>query len=70
MIHLFHQVGANAHDPLALWEYQSKHDGELPDNEGHAAELQAVANSMLSSAGVNTQAIVAVSQELTQYALL
>ncbi|KAG6850062.1 hypothetical protein H0H93_001612 [Arthromyces matolae] len=40
---------------LAIWQYQSLHSGELPDNLSAATELQSIANSLISEAEVNKQ---------------
>ncbi|EIN12546.1 hypothetical protein PUNSTDRAFT_97317 [Punctularia strigosozonata HHB-11173 SS5] len=49
---------------LALWEYQAAHK-TLPDDVSAAAELQTLATSLLAAAQLNTQAKVAIPEELT-----
>lgn len=49
---------------LGLWEFQSVHRGKLPDDANHAAELQSIANSLLSDADLNKQTITAVPSEI------
>jgi len=51
---------------LALWEYQSKHDGTLPNDVGSASEVESIAAELLSGAGVNKQALSGLPKELTQ----
>lgn len=51
----------------ALWEYQSKHGGSLPNDVGSAGEVEGIAAELLSRAGVNKQALSGLSKELTQY---
>ncbi|KZT28337.1 hypothetical protein NEOLEDRAFT_1058770 [Neolentinus lepideus HHB14362 ss-1] len=51
---------------LGLWEYQSSHKGALPDGVNCASELQTAANSLLSAADLNKQAISAVPSEIIE----
>ncbi|KZP31522.1 hypothetical protein FIBSPDRAFT_18579 [Athelia psychrophila] len=51
---------------LALWEYQSSHNGELPDGSHAATELQARANDLLAAADVNKQVLAAVPLEMIE----
>ncbi|EGN98441.1 hypothetical protein SERLA73DRAFT_183447 [Serpula lacrymans var. lacrymans S7.3] len=51
---------------IAIWEYQSIHQGELPDDEKNAPELETIASSILSAADVNSQVITRIPQELIQ----
>lgn len=48
---------------LALWQYQSAHNGQLPGDAACAAELEKDANSLLTKADVNKEAITSVSRE-------
>ncbi|TFK27985.1 hypothetical protein FA15DRAFT_665739 [Coprinopsis marcescibilis] len=42
---------------LALWQFQSRHNSELPTKIEDATELEAIANALVSQAGVNKQAL-------------
>lgn len=48
----------------ALWEYQSRHGGALPDDSEKADELEAIAAELLSKSGVNRQALPHMPKEL------
>lgn len=50
----------------ALWEYQARHNGELPDDIAHVAELETLSTALLAKAEVNKQAITTVSHELLE----
>jgi hypothetical protein len=50
----------------AIWEYQSLHQGSLPNDIRHASELQAIANSLLANADVNKQVIINMPQDLIE----
>ncbi|KAH9925420.1 uncharacterized protein BXZ73DRAFT_91128 [Epithele typhae] len=45
---------------LAIWEYQARHGGALPDDAAAATELEATANALMAAAEVNKQAVAAV----------
>ncbi|EIW51513.1 E1 ubiquitin-activating protein AOS1 [Trametes versicolor FP-101664 SS1] len=49
---------------LAVWEYQSAHQGALPDDPAAAAELEAIANRLISEADVNKQTLPSIPREL------
>ncbi|KAF8630968.1 hypothetical protein AX17_005324 [Amanita inopinata Kibby_2008] len=49
---------------LAIWEYQSRHHGHLPGDGSCAAELENIANSLLTEADVNKQILTSVSRDL------
>jgi len=51
---------------LAVWEYQSLHDGNLPEDIQHAAELGVIANNLLANADVNKLAITTMPQDLIE----
>lgn len=53
--------------PLALWEYQARHNGKLPDELSVVSELDNIATSLLAKAEVNKQAMSAVPHELIEY---
>ncbi|KAH7920475.1 hypothetical protein BV22DRAFT_1021116, partial [Leucogyrophana mollusca] len=55
---------AVVHTILALWEYESQHQGKLPDSEDAVPELQSIANSVLEASDVNKQVLTAVPSEL------
>jgi ubiquitin-like 1-activating enzyme E1 A len=50
----------------AIWEYQSSHQGNLPNDIQHAGELQTVANTLLANADVNKQVITTMPQDLIE----
>ncbi|KAJ7505451.1 hypothetical protein B0H11DRAFT_2340356 [Mycena galericulata] len=50
---------------LAVWEYQKVH-GQLPTGPDDVAELQLIANAMISAADVNKQVLERVPTELIQ----
>jgi len=50
---------------LALWEYQKRH-GKLPAGSADAAELQSIANTLLSTADVKKQVLEMVTPELVE----
>ncbi|KAL4080737.1 hypothetical protein J3A83DRAFT_4202115 [Scleroderma citrinum] len=54
------------HTILALWEYQKTHDGKLPDGPDATAELLSIANTILSEADVNRQALSTMPSELVE----
>ncbi|KAG8907089.1 hypothetical protein FRB99_005344 [Tulasnella sp. 403] len=47
---------------LAVWEYQSRHQGDLPDPENTSSvdELEAVANELIEKAGVHSQVLKSI----------
>ena len=51
----------------ALWEYQTQHKGVLPHDAGEAAVLEQTANTLLSQADVNKQAVPSIPKELVEY---
>lgn len=51
---------------LGLWEYQSRHQGLLPDSTSAAAELNIIANELLTAADVNKQALASIPTEVTE----
>lgn len=51
---------------IALWHYQSLHDGELPNDVACAVELEKIANSLIAEADVHKQAITAVPKGLVE----
>lgn len=51
---------------LALWEFQSTHQGHLPDDTKNADELESVANTLIAKAEVNKDAFPAISRELVE----
>ncbi|KAF7365353.1 Quinate utilization pathway activator [Mycena venus] len=50
---------------LALWEYQKVH-GQLPTGSADVAELQSIANAMISAADVKKQVLETIPSELIQ----
>jgi hypothetical protein len=53
----------------AIWEYQYRHQGALPDSNCAGPELHAIANELLQAADVNRQALASVSLEITESVL-
>jgi len=53
--------------PKAIWEYQSSHQGSLPNDIQYANELQTIANTLLANADVNKQVITTMPQDLIEY---
>jgi len=51
---------------LAIWEYQSSHQGSLPNDTQHANELQAIANTLLVNADVNKQVVTTMPQDFIE----
>ncbi|KAM6494176.1 hypothetical protein JOM56_010537 [Amanita muscaria] len=48
---------------LALWKYQSLHEGLLPNGSEYATELHNVADSLIKEADVNKQVLTSVNQD-------
>jgi ubiquitin-like 1-activating enzyme E1 A len=51
---------------IAIWHYQSLHNGELPNDAACAAELESIAHSLLAEADVSKKVITAVPRELLE----
>ncbi|KIM89081.1 hypothetical protein PILCRDRAFT_768178 [Piloderma croceum F 1598] len=51
---------------LAIWEYQSLHQCNLPNDINHTSELQTIANGLLANADVNKQVIATMPQDLIE----
>ncbi|KAJ7574412.1 hypothetical protein C8J56DRAFT_979563 [Mycena floridula] len=51
---------------LAVWEYQSSHQGVLPSDVAHAEALRSVADSLISGADVNKQILATAPEDLIQ----
>ncbi|KAI0771138.1 hypothetical protein BD413DRAFT_62838 [Trametes elegans] len=51
---------------LAVWEYQTAHQGALPDDPSAAAELEASANKLVTAADVNKQTLPNIPRELIE----
>ncbi|KAF8645196.1 hypothetical protein AX16_008023 [Volvariella volvacea WC 439] len=51
---------------LAIWQYQSTHNGQLPNSFEHAAELESIANTLVAEADVNRQVLTEVPKELIE----
>jgi len=51
---------------LALWEYQSLHEGHLPNNIDDATDLQVVADNLLINCDVSKQLMPAIPEELIE----
>ncbi|KAI8978844.1 hypothetical protein BD414DRAFT_421743 [Trametes punicea] len=49
---------------LAIWEYQAVHQGALPDDPATAAELESIANKLITEAEVNRQTLPSIPREL------
>ncbi|KAF7795363.1 hypothetical protein EIP86_006520 [Pleurotus ostreatoroseus] len=51
---------------LALWEFQTRHKGVLPEDSNYAAELEQIATALLTKAEVNRQALPVMPRELIE----
>jgi ubiquitin-like 1-activating enzyme E1 A len=51
---------------LALWEFQTIHQGHLPDDTKYVDELESVANTLIAKAEVNKDAFPAISRDLVE----
>ncbi|PFH53918.1 hypothetical protein AMATHDRAFT_717 [Amanita thiersii Skay4041] len=49
---------------LALWQYQSLHGGHLPNDAAEAAELETLANALLSGADVHRQVLTSIPKDI------
>jgi hypothetical protein len=52
----------------ALWEYESRHNGALPDEIDQALELTNIANALISTLDVNKQVLSTIPPDLIEYA--
>lgn len=55
---------------LALWQYQSLHNDQLPNALESATELENIANGLIASADVNKQVLTHIPRDLMEYELL
>jgi ubiquitin-like 1-activating enzyme E1 A len=53
-------------DSIALWEFQSVHQGQLPEDPVHVDELETISNTLLARADVNKDAFPAIPRELVE----
>ncbi|KAG5726873.1 SUMO-activating enzyme subunit 1 [Termitomyces sp. T112] len=51
---------------LAIWQYQSLHAGQLPNDTSAATELQSIANSLITEADVNKQVLTQAPETLLE----
>ncbi|KAK0188154.1 hypothetical protein F5146DRAFT_744025 [Armillaria mellea] len=51
---------------LALWEFQSIHNGVLPDSVTQVDELETIANAMIAAADLNKQILTAIPRDLAE----
>jgi ubiquitin-like 1-activating enzyme E1 A len=51
---------------VALWEFQAR-QGILPNDGGHAIEIQEIADAMLAAANVNPAGLASIPPEMTMY---
>ncbi|KAH9969636.1 hypothetical protein BC827DRAFT_1257513 [Russula dissimulans] len=51
---------------LALWEFQSVHEGHLPDDSVYTDELETISNTLIARAEVNKEAFPAIPRELVE----
>jgi len=54
---------------LALWEFQSIHQGQLPDDNIYTDELENISNILITRAEVNKDAFPAIPRELVETAV-
>jgi ubiquitin-like 1-activating enzyme E1 A len=59
-------VSANDLDTTALWEFQSVHQGHLPDDSIYVDELETVSNTLIARADVNKDAFPAMPREVVE----
>ena len=64
---LFPPVQSAHEQILALWEFESRHGGLLPDGEDDMLELQSIADGLLRAAEVNRQVLTVAPNDLIQY---
>jgi len=50
----------------AIWQYQSLHSGSLPDDRSAVAELESIANSLITEADVNKQILTKAPEALIE----
>jgi len=51
---------------LALWEFQSVHQGHLPDDPIYTDELETISNTLITKAEVNKDAFPAIPREFVE----
>ncbi len=51
---------------LALWEFQSIHNGVLPDSVAQVEELETIANAMIAAADLNKQVLTTIPRDLAE----
>ncbi|KAJ3550575.1 hypothetical protein NMY22_g383 [Coprinellus aureogranulatus] len=51
---------------LALWQYQSLHNDQLPNTVDNVTELENIANKLIASADVNKQVLTHIPRDLIQ----
>jgi hypothetical protein len=54
----------------AIWEFESRNNGQLPEQIEQASELQALSNDLIIKAKVNKKFLAESSKELFEYALV
>jgi ubiquitin-like 1-activating enzyme E1 A len=50
----------------AIWEYQGRHGGALPDDATTASELESIADELMKKASVNPDALKVFPRDLAQ----
>jgi ubiquitin-like 1-activating enzyme E1 A len=53
-------------DAIALWEFQSVHQGHLPDDIIYTDELENISNAQITRAEVNKDAFPAIPREIVE----
>ena len=51
---------------IALWEYQARHDGQIPDDVSQAAEIEEIAAVLLAKLEINKQALSTIPRSLVE----
>jgi len=54
----------------AIWQYQSLHNGSLPDDESTADDLTSIANGLIIEADINRQVLETAPESLIRYLFL
>lgn len=54
---------------IALWQYQSLHNDQLPSALEAASELEGIANSLIAGADVNKQILTRIPRDIIEYEL-
>ncbi len=53
----------------AIWEYQARHGGALPDASSCAPELEAIATELFNAAEINKRVLTSMPKDIVEYVL-